>query len=204
MNGKILKETPFERLYVTPDPGDGGGALGAALYMAKRLGEKETNGDFYPALGPGYSHDQIERTLKDYGLKYKLSTGKELLDRVSDLLIKRKVIGWFQGRMEWGPRALGFRSILASAAESRMKDIINAKVKKREMFRPFAPVILADQVNKYFEADRKVPVSAKYMLSVYPFRERMKKRVPAVVHVDGTGRLQTVERREKIILYIMI
>lgn len=204
MNGKILERTSFKKLYVTPDPGDAGGAIGAALYAAKRMGEKGSNKDFYPALGPSHGHDQVKEALDQFQLKYKLLDREDLLDKVSNLIIRRRVVGWFQGRMEWGPRALGQRSILASAADEKMKDVINAKVKKREMFRPFAPVILDKYVGTYFEADKQLPVSAKYMLMVYPFREKVKKKVPAVVHVDGTGRLQVVGRIDNPLYYDLI
>jgi carbamoyltransferase len=127
-----------------------------------------------------------------------------ICDTIAALLAKQKIIGWFQGRMEWGPRALGSRSILASAANNEMKDIINAKVKHRELFRPFAPVILKENVNAYFNADKPLPVPAKYMLMVYPFRDKGIHEVPATVHVDKTGRLQVVERKDNPLYYDLI
>ena len=129
---------------------------------------------------------------------------KKLTKNVAKKIKNQKVIGWFQGRMEWGPRALGNRSILADATTTEMRDIINAKVKKREMFRPFAPVILEEYTEKYFESDKNLSVSAKYMLMVYPFKEIGKKQVPAVTHVDGSGRLQTLARKDNKLYYELI
>ncbi len=198
MNGKILKQTPFKKLFIPPDPGDGGGAMGAALAMShKRM-------QFSPYLGPSFPEEQIEDVLARCGLLYTRLDQKALVERVADLLSQEKIIGWFQGRMEWGPRALGNRSILASAARLEMRDIINSKVKHRELFRPFAPVVLAQHVKEYFVTDSPVPVSAKYMLFVYPFRQKGKREVPAVVHVDGTGRLQTLERADNPLYYDLI
>lgn len=199
MNGKILKNTPFKRLYIPPDPGDGGGAMGAALWASTTRPKS-----FTPFLGPSFPEEQMEDVLVRHGLSYTRLDRKELVERVADLLSQEKIIGWFQGRMEWGPRALGNRSILASAARPEMKDIINSKVKHRELFRPFAPVVLAQYVKDYFITDFPIPASAKYMLFVYPFRPKGKRDVPAVVHVDGTGRLQTLERTDNPLYYDLI
>jgi carbamoyltransferase len=207
MNGKVLKQTPFKKIYVTPDPGDGGGALGAALYATQRLKKidlKRLNQDFYPALGPAFSPGAIRQVLRRYHLKFTALSREKLLERVVNLLIRKKIIGWFQGRMEWGPRALGNRSILASAATEGMRDIINAKVKHREMFRPFAPVVLEKNISSYFEADTYLSPSVKYMLMVYPFKARGKKEVPATVHVDGSGRLQSIARSDNPLYYDLI
>lgn len=199
MNGKILKNTPFKRLYIPPDPGDGGGAMGAALWASTTRPKS-----FTPYLGPSFPGEQMEDVLVRHGLSYTRLDQKNLIDRVAELLSQEKIIGWFQGRMEWGPRALGNRSILASAARIEMRDIINSKVKHRELFRPFAPVVLSQHVKEYFITDSPVPTSAKYMLFVYPFRPKGKREVPAVVHVDGTGRLQTLERSDNPLYYDLI
>ncbi len=199
MNGKILKQTPFKKLFIPPDPGDGGGAMGAAL-----LASASPLKSFTPFLGPSFPDEQIEDVLERNGLSYERLDRTPLVDCVAELLSQEKIIGWFQGRMEWGPRALGNRSILASAVRPEMKDIINSKVKHRELFRPFAPVVLAQHVKEYFITDFPVPVSAKYMLFVYPFRQKGKREVPAVVHIDGTGRLQTLERTDNPLYYDLI
>lgn len=207
LNGKILSQTPFKHLFIPPDPGDAGGAMGAALQLAAELKEAvvKQNKNFKPYLGPKYSWYQIEKSLQKRNLKYQLISDREkLLDQISDLIIRQKVIGWFQGAMEWGPRALGNRSILASARTEAMRDIINAKVKKRELFRPFAPVIIEELATDYFITDRNLSPSAKWMLTVYPFKEKMKKKVPAVVHVDGSGRLETLNRSENPLYYDLL
>ena len=205
-NGKILSHTKFKRLYVPPDPGDGGGAMGAALYFwCQHLGNRMPTRSFFPTLGPSYTDNQIEDSLIIHGLEYKKLYSNEIIcETVAQLLARQKIIGWFQGRMEWGPRALGNRSILASAATNRMKDIINAKVKHREMFRPFAPVILKEHVHEYFQADFPIPESGKFMLLVYPFKAKGIKEVPATVHVDGTGRLQVIEREDNMLYHDVI
>lgn len=205
MNGKIIKNTPFEKIYIPPDPGDGGGSMGAALYVHFKNSNLDANKNFLPYLGPKYSWYEIEKVLKKNKLKYILHKNEEVfLQKVSDFLVKQKVIGWFQGRMEWGPRALGNRSILASAAKEEMRDIINSKVKKREMFRPFAPVILEEYVSDYFKTDRQPSALEKYMLVVLPFRDKGKKEVPATVHIDGTGRLQSIARKDNPLYYDLI
>jgi len=205
-NGKILKNTPFKHLYITPDPGDGGTSLGAALYTYHSLLTK-TPPQLLPSpyLGPEFTPWQINNAIKKFKLKSTLiSNNNKLYDLVSDLLIKQKVIGFFQGRMEWGPRALGNRSILAAATSQEMQDIINAKVKHREMFRPFAPVILREHTKEYFITDKNISISADYMLLVYPFKKSVQKRVPAVVHVDGSGRLQTIDKESNPKYYKLI
>ena len=198
LNGKILSNTPFKKLFIPPDPSDAGAAMGAALYSYTRLTGKLTNKEkFHPYLGPEYRWHQIEKELKKYKLKYKfIENDQELIDKTATLIKNKKVIGWFQGRMEWGPRALGNRSILASATTTKMRDIINEKVKKREMFRPFAPVILEEETKKYFKTDEYISPSARWMLMVYPFKEKGIKEVPAVVHVDNSGRLETLIRED--------
>jgi carbamoyltransferase len=205
-NGKIVRKTPFKNIYIPPDPGDGGGAMGAVLYYwCQHLGLKLKKERFSPFLGPSFTDEQIEDTLKMHNLKYeKISSDDDVCEKVASLLVKQKIIGWFQGRMEWGPRALGNRSILASAGTNEMRDIINAKVKHREMFRPFAPVVLKEYVYRYFHADMPLSESNKYMLMVYPFKPKGIKEVPATVHVDGTGRLQVLDRTDNPLYYDVI
>lgn len=199
LNGKILGNTPFENLFIPPDPSDAGAAMGATLYVSRLYDKKKVSGkDFTPYLGPEYKWHQIEKTLDDFDLKYNhYENEKKLINDVAQMLVGEKVIGWFQGRMEWGPRALGNRSILACASTIAMRDNINAKVKKREMFRPFAPVILEEKTYDYFEINENLSPSARWMLMVYPFKKKIgKQNVPAVVHVDGSGRLETLIRKD--------
>ncbi|MFA5894626.1 MAG: carbamoyltransferase [Candidatus Shapirobacteria bacterium] len=206
-NGKISSRTPFKNFYITPDPGDGGGSLGAALYAYFCvLNKKATHSLLASAyLGPGFTRSEMKATIDKYKLKATLiSESDKLIDKVSGLLVDQKVIGWFQGRMEWGPRALGNRSILAAATSHEMQDTINAKVKHREMFRPFAPVILREKTHEYFETDKNISVSADYMLLVYPFKKSVQSKVPAVVHVDGSGRLQTIDEQSNSLYYRLI
>lgn len=211
LNGKLLDQTPFRHLFIPPDPGDAGGAMGAALYFdlhpeimsQKRLSSQASTRyrhayarNFSPYLGPEFSWYEIKRALHHHQLFARLITDhQKLAATVAKLITQQKVIGWFQGRMEWGPRALGNRSILASAATEKMRDIINAKVKHRELFRPFAPVIPENYVSRYFTIKHNLSRSARYMLMVYPFKPKIGQRdVPAVMHVDGTGRLQTLHQ----------
>ncbi len=204
-NAKILSTTSFKNIYIPPDPGDGGGSMGAALYAYWRDKNPVYHPNFTPYIGPSYDDLHIQSVLDAYGFSYeKYPSDEKLIDSVALLLHTEKIIGWFQGRMEWGPRALGNRSILASGQNDRMKDIINAKVKHREMFRPFAPSILEEYVTKYFTVDMPIPESARFMLFVYPFTKKGKSGVPATVHVDGTGRLQVVRRADNPLYYDLI
>lgn len=198
LNGKILKNTKFEKIFIPPDPSDAGAAMGVAIYSyIQKTNKKIKNDSFNPYLGPEYQWFQIEKELKKLNLKYKLiKDDQELIEKTAKLIEKEKVIGWFQGKMEWGPRALGNRSILASATKTKMRDIINAKVKKREMFRPFAPVILEEKTKEYFDTDTNISPAARWMLMVYPFKNKGIKEVPAVVHVDQSGRLETLIRKD--------
>jgi carbamoyltransferase len=196
-NGKILRETPFEEIYIQPAAGDGGGALGAALYAYHMvLGKPRRFVMEHAYWGAEYSPGEIEKFLKENNIHYqRLDDDEELMDRVVDRLQAGKVIGWFEGRFEWGPRALGHRSILADPRRADIKDILNLKIKFREPFRPFAPSVLAERAEEYFvlpEAARHYP--ARFMLYVVDVKKNKRDIVPAITHVDGTGRLQTVHR----------
>ena len=196
-NGKILRETPFEEIYIQPAAGDGGGALGAALYAYHMvLGKPRRFVMEHAYWGAEYSPGEIEKFLKENNIHYqRLDDDEELMDRVVDRLQAGKVIGWFEGRFEWGPRALGHRSILADPRRADIKDILNLKIKFREPFRPFAPSVLAEKAEEYFvlpEAARHYP--ARFMLYVVDVKKNKRDIVPAITHVDGTGRLQTVHR----------
>jgi carbamoyltransferase len=196
INAKILTKTKFKRLFIQPAAGDGGTALGAAKYvqcLADNAAPSERMSHAY--LGPGYTTDEIENVLNSENIVYH-SFASEVDKRhtVAALLKAKNVVGWFWGRIEWGPRALGARSILASPLYEDMKDILNAKVKHREMFRPFAPVVCVDDAEEFFECDLPIPEPTDFMLMVYPIRKEKQRQLPAVVHVDGSGRLQTIRR----------
>ncbi len=191
-NWRIMEETGFKNIFIQPAAGDSGGAIGAAFsFYHQTLGKARKFRMDHALLGPSFSDKQIKDTLDQYNAKYEeIKDEKKLIDKVAGLLAEDKVIGWFQGRMEFGPRALGNRSILANPQNPEMKEILNSKVKFREKFRPFAPSVLKEKASKYFEID----IEAPYMLLIPPVREEMKKRLPAITHVDGSARLQTVDK----------
>lgn len=193
-NFRILRETPFEEIYVHPAAGDAGGAIGAALYAYHvLLGRPRTFVMEHAYWGEEYGEAQIAAALAAEGIKAEQVEEDRLLDRVVEALTQGMVVGWYQGRFEWGPRALGNRSILADPRSERMKDIVNIKIKFREPFRPFAPSVLAESTEGFFdlpEAGRHYP--ARFMLYVVPVKQR--DLIPAVTHADGSGRLQTVHR----------
>ncbi len=196
-NGRILRETPFEQIYIQPSAGDGGGAIGAALYAHHAiLGKPRKFVLTHAYWGEEHSPGEIEKFLRKKGIRYRrFDCEEKLIERIVDELQAGKVVGWFQGRFEWGPRALGNRSILADPRRTDMKDIVNVKIKFREPFRPFAPSVLAECAEEYFalpEAPRHYP--ARFMLYVVDVRERKREVLPAITHVDGTGRLQTVQK----------
>ena len=195
-NGKILKNTPFKNIYIQPAAGDHGASIGVAKYIYHTLLNnemKEVQETAY--LGPGFSTEEIKKFLDDYKINYTtFKHDEELIKKTADLIYKDNVIGWFQGRMEWGPRALGSRSILSNASNPKMQDILNLKVKHREKFRPFAPVVPEEDAKDYFECDEPVPIPTDFMLMVYPIKEDKQKLIPAVTHVDGSGRLQTIRK----------
>ena len=206
-NARILKETPFEQLFVQPAAGDGGGALGAALWAYNCLFGKPRNFTMQHAYwGRNNSDAEISDFLRQNGIPFRcFENDDQLLDQVVERLIQGKVIGWSQGRFEWGPRALGNRSILADPRNPDMKDIVNAKIKFREPYRPFAPSVLAECAEKYFDLPQaKCHHPARYMLYVVPVRESQRSTLPAITHVDGTGRLQTVFRDQSPRYYRLI
>lgn len=224
-NGRILKEKIFEDIWVQPAAGDAGGALGAALFVwYKYLGNiRKTNGrDTQKAsyLGPEYPDREIEKFLSKNNIPYRKLLQGELAQVVADLLAEEKVVGWFQGRMEYGPRALGARSIIADARSEAMQSKLNLKIKFRESFRPFAPTVLLEKVQDYFELNSESP----YMLLVAPVRQDIRRTmtedenglfgiqrlnvkrsiIPAVTHVDYSARIQTVRRDDFPLYYDMI
>ncbi len=196
-NGKITLRTPFKRVYVQSAAGDAGGAIGAAYSVHHSMSKQRTAPMMHAYLGPGCDAEEIDELLtsrKDEIVAAgcvieKITDERSLCQRTAQAIADGLVIGWFQGRMEWGPRALGNRSILGDPRRADMKDILNLKIKRRESFRPFAPSVLREAVPEWFELDGDVP----FMMQVYPIRESKRALIPAVAHVDGSGRLQTVD-----------
>ncbi len=229
-NGLILRERIFDRLWIQPAAGDAGGALGAALAVWHGIDHIDSLGNASPAgprkngdemrgalLGPDFSEEEIEAVLRRHGAVYQRLDPDTLLARTVDLLAREKVVGWVQGRMEFGPRALGNRSILGDPRSPRMQSVMNLKVKFRESFRPFAPVVLRERVAEYFELDADSP----YMLLVAPVKASLRKAgsnrstglerlkeirsaIPAVTHVDYSARIQTVTRAQNPMLYDLL
>ena len=205
-NFRIFTEGQFDNVHIPPSPGDGGSAVGCAQYLyymyhnntriiehnhAKRILE-------HCYVGPAYSAKSIKIFLDSKNIKYEALDTDSLLPRTAKLISEGNVVGWFQGKLEWGPRALGNRSILADPRRADMKDILNEKIKHRESFRPFAPSILEEFTSEYFE----IEIPSPYMLMVVPVKKPDK--IPAVTHVDGTGRLQTVSKESNPLYYNLI
>ncbi|HTT75265.1 MAG TPA: carbamoyltransferase C-terminal domain-containing protein [Candidatus Binataceae bacterium] len=190
-NGKILPQSGFTDVFIQPAANDAGTALGVAYYIYNQTLDQPRGFVMREAYtGPSFDNGTIERTLKRYGAAYEVLDDDVLARRTAALAAKGKVIGWFQGRMEWGPRALGNRSIVADPRRPEMKEVLNARIKHREPFRPFAPSVLAESVGDYFDQSYPDP----FMTKVYAVRANQREGLAAVTHVDGTGRLQTVER----------
>lgn len=200
-NGKLRSRTPFEQVFVPPAGHDAGTAIGSALYALHHTG-KIPRPTFHPQAYTGYraGNSEIETLLAKHELPIEKLPDEMLFDTVTDCLIQGGVVGWFQGRAEFGPRALGNRSILADPRQSDAQALLNEKIKRRENFRPFAPSVLAELAADYFENPDAVP----FMEKVYPVQKGKRLVIPAVTHVDGTGRLQTVERRDNPRYYRLI
>jgi carbamoyltransferase len=206
-NGKIFDNTPFKNIFIQPAAGDAGGAIGAAYFLYHRILDKPR---YYQmktvALGPQYDDEHIRQVLELYKGKVdgcllkEMEDKSELVSLIAKYLSEGNIVGWFQGRMEWGSRALGNRSILADPRRKDMRNIINKKIKMRESFRPFAPSILEEYVGDYFEIDYPDP----FMLKVYPIRKEKQDIIPAVTHIDGTGRLQTVNKENNRLYWKLI
>ena len=204
-NYRILKDGPFENIHIPPSPGDGGSAIGCAQYLyyshkknkrkIERNAESIKNNVF---VGPSHSNEEIKSFLDINKINNKFLENNLLLETTAKLISESNVVGWYQGKMEWGPRALGNRSILADPRNVKMKDILNEKIKHRESFRPFAPCILEEYTSEYFDIDTTSP----YMLLVAPVKKPEK--IPAVTHVDGTGRVQTVSKDTNPLFYDLI
>ncbi len=225
-NGKLLKNSPFENIWVQPAAGDAGGSLGAALFAyydylenprKVEKGKDLTGGSYF---GPEFPDAEIEAFLKSENIPYTKLSDAELVDKTSELLAQEKVVGWFQGRMEFGPRALGNRSILGDARSPRMQETMNLKIKFRESFRPFAPSVLREKCSEYFELDSDSP----YMLIVAPVKNSIRRQmteeqkklfgleklniprssIPAVTHVDYSARVQTVSKENNPLYHSLI
>jgi carbamoyltransferase len=215
-NGKVYLRTPFRKMYLPAAAGDAGGAIGAAAYVQAQLADHEPSTSDLPSRfvlehaysGPEFSNSEIRKLIEFKSDEISRQTCQiseikdqgELCKRTADAIANGKVVGWFQGRMEWGPRALGNRSILCDPRRADMKEVLNAKIKRRESFRPFAPSILREAVPEWFEQDDDVP----FMMEVFQVRPEKRPLIPAVTHVDGSGRLQTVHRETNPLFHSLI
>ena len=207
-NGKILHRTRFKKVFVQPAAGDAGGALGAALELNRRLqGPLNSNPMPNAYLGPSFSSDEIKVLIEAQKSRIEAADCRttshdweSLIAKIVEALVSGKIVGWFQGRMEWGARALGNRSIIGDPRQKNMQSILNDKIKRRESFRPFAPSILREHVVHWFEIDDDVP----YMQKVYKIQKHRQSEIPAVTHVDGSGRLQTVTAKQNPLYYRLI
>jgi len=198
-NGALLRRSPFRRIFVQPAAGDAGTSLGAALWLAhQRFRQPRYAPMTHAFLGPAFTEEQIEAALQTCKVAY--TREPQIAVRVARLLADGAVVGWFQGPLELGPRALGGRSILADPRRLDMKDLLNRCVKHREAFRPFAPAVLAERATEYFECDHPSP----FMLFVYPVRPEKRRAIPAVTHVDGSARVQTVRREDQPLFWELI
>ncbi len=191
-NGKIVAKSSFRNLYIPPAGHDAGTSIGSALYLMNQvLGKPRMEPMFDPYTGSHSDNEAIEALLQARGIEYARLTDTEVYDKVTDCIIDGGIVGWFQGRAEFGPRALGHRSILADPRRTDVKEILNIKIKRRESFRPFAPSILIEKVPEYFERQDYVP----FMEKVFQIKPEKREKIPAVTHVDGSGRLQSVDRK---------
>ncbi len=206
-NGKIIKNTGYKNIYIPSSPGDSGGAIGSAVKVIRETNILNKYND-NPYLGPEYTNMEIkkiiylkEKELIDRNIKVVYFNSKEeQLIKLAELISNGNVIGFFNGRMEWGPRALGNRSILADPRNKNIKEILNSKIKRRESFRPFAPSILREKVGEWFEENRDVP----FMSQVLQISKNKRDLIPSVTHVDGSGRLQTVTKESNLNFYNLI
>lgn len=225
-NGKILREGPFENIWIQPAAGDAGGALGAALFVwhqyleNKRVADGKRDFQQGSYLGPKFDNDYLADYLRKNNIPHTELSNDEVAEKIADLIAEQKVIGWFQGRMEFGPRALGSRSIIGDARSPKMQETMNLKIKFRESFRPFAPSIIKEKVSDYFEIDRESP----YMLLVAPVKKKICREmskeeqnlfglnklnvvrsiIPAITHVDYSARIQTVDSNYNPLFHQMI
>ena len=206
-NYRLLQEGPFENIFIPPSPGDAGSAVGCAQYAyyvhhknisknTKQNSSQKIRENVY--TGPEYTDEEIKEFLDSKDINYETFDRESLLQNTAKLITEGNIVGWYQGKMEWGPRALGNRSILADPRNKKMKEILNEKIKHRESFRPFAPSIMEEHISDYFEMD----IPSPYMLMVAKIKQPEK--IPAVTHVDGTGRLQSVSKDSNPLYYDLI
>ena len=200
-NTRTLRETPFQRLFIQPAAGDAGSAIGAAASVYHGvLGRPREFVMRHAYWGPEWGESDVRAFLDEHAIEYQALSDAELVRQVAALLARDQVVGWYRGRMEFGPRALGARSILASPRSPRMKDLLNEKIKHREPFRPFAPSVLLEEASRYFDLDCPSP----FMLLIAPVRPEQRGVIPAVTHEDGTARLQTVTHEDNGLYYELI
>jgi carbamoyltransferase len=205
-NGKILKKSGFKNLWIQPNASDGGTSIGVASYIYNTiLGKKRSYIQKHSYLGPKFTSEEIKSFLQENKIKFnEFKSESNLLKKTALLIYNNSVVGWFQHGMEWGPRALGARSILSNPTNQKMQEILNLKVKHREKFRPFAPVITKEDTKNYFDSDPTIPDITDSMLMVYPIKKKWHKKIPAVTHVDGSGRLQTITKEQNPLYYNLI
>jgi carbamoyltransferase len=199
-NGKIIYNTPYKKIFINHSPSDSGGAIGAGVLAVKKNNQKiNVDSVNNPYLGNNYSNEEIKNIIENYknkfteekiGIKFfEREDKKKLLQLIAKEIANKKIVGFFNGRMEFGSRALGNRSIIADPRDSEIRNILNLKIKRRESFRPFAPSILKEFINDWFDVNDEVP----FMSKVYKVKKIKQSLIPAVVHIDGTSRLQTVD-----------
>lgn len=205
-NGLLLRKGPFRRVFVQPAAGDDGGSLGAAFYAYHAIlgkARKFVQDNCY--FGVDFTEEEIEKFLKSKRIKFTKMAEDKLTSFLAEAIARGKVVGFYHGRSEWGPRALGSRSIMADPRRDEMKEIVNTKIKFREPYRPFAPVVLEEKAKDYFELDGlEHEYLTKFMLGVFPVRRDKRKVIPAVTHVDGSGRLQIINRRQNARYYDIV
>jgi len=207
-NGNLLKKTKYEKIYIPPAPGDAGGAIGSAVFLINSVNKKISRFNDDPYLGANFSNEEIKKSLNKYikelnqqSIKIeKIDDNNKLFGAIAKNISDGLVVGYFNGKMEWGPRALGNRSILADPRDKNIRETLNLKIKRRESFRPFAPSILKEFTSEWFKIDDDVP----FMSKVYDIKKEKKPLIPAVTHVDGTGRLQTVSKKYNQNFYTLI
>ena len=199
-NGRVIKETPFKDIFIQPASSDAGSSLGCALYINHCILNNKERWDMDTYLGHQATYEEVKNFLEGSDLKYRELTEDELTETVGKMVSENKIVGWYQGRMEFGPRALGNRSILANPGKKDMKDILNNRVKFRESFRPYAASALEEKLGDFFDCDYKTP----HMLLVYNVLKEKQDVIPAVTHVDGTCRIQSVNEKQNARYYRMI